>query len=203
MKSHRSLIIALGAAVVVVGIVVALIVNNNSNSRFRRFSIDSDSMLNILTDGDSVKVDTEYYDNHKIQRGDIVAYKIRSTHQAELCFGPRDGHLIQRVIALPNDAITIEYGLVIVNGKKVKEPYTLPSRNVGETDIPNTKIPPSNVWIMGDNRISTTKDSRCAGPIPESAIVGKVVKILENPSNTQNVDNSCDPVDILLCGTGE
>lgn len=82
--------------------------------------------------------------------------------------------LIKRVIAVEGQTIDIEDGSVIVDGKRLDEPYTHGKRTEpGPVPLPLT-IPEGYVWVMGDNRPNST-DSRSFGPVPMSSVHGKAV----------------------------
>jgi len=78
--------------------------------------------------------------------------------------------LIKRVVALPGETVEAHGGHVSVNGKPLDESY-LP-KGVSTSTFEPRKIPPGQVWVMGDNR-SNSKDSRYFGPISQSLIVGR------------------------------
>ncbi|MDI6692992.1 MAG: signal peptidase I [Anaerosomatales bacterium] len=82
--------------------------------------------------------------------------------------------LIKRVIAVEGQTIDIEDGSVIVDGKRLDEPYTHGKRTEpGPVPLPLT-IPKGYVWVMGDNRPNSS-DSRVFGPVPMRSIHGKAV----------------------------
>ncbi|MEA2686818.1 MAG: mitochondrial inner rane protease subunit 1, partial [Actinomycetota bacterium] len=49
------------------------------------------------------------------------------------------------------------------------------------TDIARQRVPDDRFWVMGDNR-PVAEDSRQFGPIPESAIEGRVLFRVWPPS---------------------
>ncbi|GAV31281.1 signal peptidase I [Coriobacteriaceae bacterium EMTCatB1] len=82
--------------------------------------------------------------------------------------------LIKRVVAVEGQTIDIEDGSVIVDGKRLDEPYTHGKRTEpGPVPLPLT-IPKGYVWVMGDNRPNSS-DSRVFGPVPMRSIHGKAV----------------------------
>jgi len=104
-----------------------------------------------------------------------------------------DGELwVKRVIAGPGDSVSIDGGLVYVNGEKLSETYTTGKKtssysgeyNEGFSDGPKMKevrreweIPKkgeegSGWFVLGDNR-ENSFDSRSFGPIPDNSIRGR------------------------------
>jgi signal peptidase I len=103
-----------------------------------------------------------------IVRGDVVIVQVP---------GGGGGVLPRRVIGLPGDRVTCctTGGQVTVDGKALAEDYLTPGPTTKYSTMPLSKIvPQGNVWVMGDNRADAA-DSREWGPLPTSAIVGRVV----------------------------
>ena len=143
------------------------------------FYIPSPSMYPTLKEGDRVLVNKLSYRLHDVNRGDVVVFE-RPASEAPSAIP----ELIKRVIGLPGDAITFRGGRVYVNGTPLDESY-LPSGVTTSADFAPNRctveapclVPPSAVWVMGDNR-NDSKDSRYFGPIPESSIVGRAFVIV-------------------------
>ena len=83
------------------------------------FRIPSDSMVPTLLDGDRVLVNKLSYDAHDINRGDVVVFE----RPPGLPASPDDpDDLIKRVIGLPGERIEARDGIVIVDGRELREP---------------------------------------------------------------------------------
>lgn len=99
------------------------------------------------------------------EKGDVIAFYYNNKI------------LLKRVIAVSGDIVDIEDdGTVLVNGKKIDEPY-IDEKALGECDIDLPyQVPDERIFVMGDHR-STSIDSRTKriGCIAEEAVVGKVV----------------------------
>ncbi len=79
--------------------------------------------------------------------------------------------LVKRVIGLPGEEISIDYGAVYINNRRLSEPYVV--NNDMYTMMP-IRIPPDTVFVMGDNRPSSG-DSRLFGPVPRANLLGVVL----------------------------
>ncbi len=106
------------------------------------------------------------YFGRNIERDDIVSFKNQKTIEiTKQEYGVGVG-FIKRVIGLPGDTIELRGGIVYLNGKPLKEPYTAkPQSTFGEgflSDCHIIKVPNDDVFVMGDNRKSSD-DSRDIG----------------------------------------
>ncbi|MDO8987623.1 MAG: signal peptidase I [Coriobacteriia bacterium] len=89
---------------------------------------------------------------------------------------------IKRVVALQGQQVDLESGAVMVDGKKIAEPYThgLPSEPI-TIKLPLT-APLGYVWVMGDNR-TNSKDSRFFGPVPITSIIARALCVYWPPQH--------------------
>jgi len=160
------------------------------------FSIPSSSMEPQLQPGDRVLVSRTAYRLHDPNRGDIVVFDAPSSlpvdepllegvaNDALESIGlrePGEDELIKRVIALPGETISARDGQVVVDGRRVVEPY-LPE-DVTTDDFGPVEVPDGHVFVLGDNRGSSS-DSRVIGPVAVDAIVGRAVARIWPPSRT-------------------
>ncbi len=152
------------AAVLVVAVGVAVGIRTFV---VQTFYIPSESMVPTLMVGDRILVDKLSYHLHAVHRGDVVVF---GRPPGETADNVKD--LVKRVIGLPGDVISSVSGHVDIDGKPLAEPW-LP-HGVITTGIETQKIPPSEYFVMGDNR-TDSQDSRYFGPIRRSLIVGHVV----------------------------
>lgn len=126
--------------------------------------IDGDSMLPGLHHGDRVLVTRGYAEP---SHGDVV-------HIVD--FGPRDRvgrQLVKRVVAIPGDTVRVESGRVILNGVEQELGADV---LVSDNDRSDTEVVVGNghVYVLGDNR-PVSLDSRFFGPVPLTAISGRLV----------------------------
>jgi len=167
---------------------------------FEPFRIPSGSMMPTLLQGDFIFVkkysyglrlpvtETKIVNTGEPERGDVVVFRL-----------PKDPKInyIKRVVGLPGDEIVYERHRLTINGEAVElEKASDATREVpkfveqlGERrhDILITNrnnslrdgtyvVPEGHYFVMGDNR-DNSRDSRFIGPIPESNLVGKAVRI--------------------------
>ena len=94
--------------------------------------------------------------------------------------------LIKRVIALPNETVTIKSCVVFIDGRELQEPYLeqdqllnpdASERCGSHTDLAPVLVPEDHVFVMGDNR-QQSFDSRDFGAIEESKVRGRAFVVL-------------------------
>lgn len=103
-----------------------------------------------------VEVFGKRYFNHILERGDIIAFQNKMTEETtKKQYGEATGY-IKRVIALPGDTIELRNGLVYLNSKPLKEPYTAGAHSTfAEEFLSECKkitVPSGKIFVMGDNR---------------------------------------------------
>lgn len=146
---------------------------------FQAFYIPSESMKPTLNVGDRVLVNKLSYDLHDVNRGDIAVFEAPPLAQSG---DIKD--LVKRVIGLPGETVTADGGTVVVDGRRLSEPYLPKGTTTSFPDVPpgcgapadgqnGCVVPEGHLFMMGDNR-EASKDSRVFGPIAESTIVGRV-----------------------------
>ena len=145
--------------------VILFLVINTISARVR---VDGFSMLPTLENGEFVLVNRLAYRFGEPERGDIIVF--RSLLASE--------DLIKRVIGLPGDTVMVEGSVVSINGTVIDEPYIAASPLYTGT----WKVPPGNLFVMGDNR-NDSSDSHSWGFLPMENIIGKAVLVYWTFSN--------------------
>ncbi len=122
------------------------------------------SMYDTLNDGDMLVTSRISYILGEPQRGDIVVLNAPDS--------PGEDY-VKRVIAMPNEQLDIEGGLVYIDGKLLPENYLDGVFTDGDIHM---VIPDGYYFVMGDNR-GVSRDSReeSVGVISGDNIHGKAV----------------------------
>ena len=147
----------------------------------QQFYISGPSMQTTLLENNRVLVNKLSYRLHDVRRGDVVVFDRVTTNDGVVAHDD----LIKRVIAVGGDTVSISQCNVIVNGKKIDEPY-LDAKSGGSQnlvdrcrviDLAEQTIPKDKIFVMGDNRAESF-DSRSFGPIDKELIVGRAFAIV-------------------------
>lgn len=141
------------------------------------FYIPSNSMYPTLIASDQVAVETFSKNFADPRRGDIVVFTPPGKFY-EVVEGmdktKRPVELIKRVVAVEGDTVEVRKGLLLVNDKKIYEPYV--SETIRYT-LQKMTVPAGCVFVLGDNR-NLSDDSHKWGALPLSRINGKAFYIL-------------------------
>ena len=71
-------------------------------------------------------------------------------------------HLVKRIVGLPGENLEISRGRVFVDGGDIAEPWAR-----GDTQPDGFwVVGDDHVFVLGDNRVEATDDSRTLGPVP-------------------------------------
>ena len=126
------------------------------------FRIPSDSMAPTLRAGDRVLVDKRAYDGGAPRRGDLAVFR-----------APRTGEiLLKRIVAVGGDTVGIEDGVLVVDGRRPREPYADPDA-IDSVYFGPVRVRRGAVFVLGDNR-ANSEDSRAFGAVPTSRLIGRV-----------------------------
>lgn len=145
--------------------------------------VSSDSMENTLHDGDYLLIEristdhpNHWWDGPEPHRGQIIVF--HSTINSNEV-------VVKRVIASEHDWVSIQDGIVILNGTKLREPYVrwqmgynpvayswpIHGNRPGAGAI---EVPEGSYFVLGDNR-GVSFDSRQFGSVPHRDVIGVVV----------------------------
>ena len=149
-------------------LVLAVVLFLGINAISARVRVDGYSMRPTLEDGEFVLVSKLNYQFGEVERGDIVVFHYPMNPRQEL---------IKRVIGLPGDTVTVQEGVVAVNGQSLNEPYVAAAPlYAGEWSVPDGQL-----FVLGDNR-NDSSDSHSWGFLPFENVVGKAVVIYWPPA---------------------
>ena len=178
----------------------ALLVLFGTSTLLQAYIVPTGSMENTVMIGDYVLVDKLAYapagplakrilPYQEVQRGDIIVFRYP--------LNIRENY-VKRVIGVPGDRIRFDNKQLILNGKRMREPYVrhLPEQqsrylNYFPSEVPDfvlypralqmlanhvrdgeLVVPEGQYFALGDNR-DNSADSRVWGLVPQENIVGK------------------------------
>jgi signal peptidase I len=126
-----------------------------------------ESMAPTLRSGGLYVLNTRYYRDHPVERGDIIVFHYRG----ETC--------IKRVYALPGERLfLLQYP--DGDGNQIVEPADLAAmRRVQQSghlvgrQLSELTVPPGHCFVVGDNQ-TVSWDSRSFGCLPKEAILGRL-----------------------------
>ena len=160
------------------------------------FFIPSSSMEPTLDVGDRVLVNKVVYRLHPPRRGDVIVFEdphpspepgrnpLSALAQwvVEGLGASTSPHkdFIKRVIGLPGETIEIRRGRVLIDGKRIREPYLNDLKDL--RDFGPHRVPAGSLFVMGDNRNNSNDSRGTLGDIPGDKIVGQAFVTIWPPS---------------------
>lgn len=128
--------------------------------------VADNSMAGTLNKYDWVVIATDKRQPGQVQRGDVVLLIHPETNR----------EVLQRVVALPGERVTVHGGGLFIDGYWQAEYYVDDLRN--QQRIPEgvveTTVPEDQLFVLADNR-DYSRDSRYWGALPTDRILGKQV----------------------------
>lgn len=153
---------------IAVGVMAALLIEIVALQPFR---VSGESMEPNFQNNERVIIDkiTPKFADYK--HGDVIVFLLKDTER-----GPE--HLIKRIVALPNERIMIINRAITIYSAEHPDGLTLDEsryrpRITREQPV-DVQLQSDEYFVLGDNR-AMSKDSEIFGPIPKSAIVGRVL----------------------------
>jgi signal peptidase I len=144
---------------VVIAIVVIIFI-------YQPVKVEGTSMMPGLVDQERIFVNKFIYrfGIGDIQRGDLVVFWYPFDQSKSY---------IKRIIGLPGDVVSIDRGVVSIDGKPIEEDY-VPGEYRDTISMPAKTVEPDHYFVLGDHR-NSSNDSRNWGLVPRSCIYGKAV----------------------------
>ena len=164
----------LGEFLVILVITFALVFGVVRPFVMEAFYIPSESMVPTFEVGDRVFVNKFIYRFREPKQGEIVVFKSIEGEQEDL---------IKRVVGVPGDTITLDNGMLLVNGVPKDEPYVNHQLPDPSSFGPIT-VPEGKVFVLGDNR-ANSRDSRFFGPLPIQDVEGEAFVIFWPPGRAR------------------
>jgi signal peptidase I len=160
-KRRRPSGLAVGFALVAVLVLVRIFVAEP-------FRIPSESMAPTLRPGDQTLV--AKLGGKSPRRGELVAF-----HSPQ-----NDEVMLKRVVAVAGDTVGLEDGVLVVNGRKVREAYADP-KAIDSVYVGPVRVRAGTIFVLGDNR-ANSEDSRDFGAVRTDSIIGRAVARVWPPS---------------------
>ena len=135
---------------------------------FEPMRVKGTSMENTLLPGDYMAVEKLSYIVTPMKRGDVV-----------ICYYPNNDEYtcVKRIIGLAGDTITIEGGVVSVNGVRLQEDYV--TTGMTPKHDGTYEVEEGCIFVMGDNRlVSRDSTDGMVGNIPAERVIGRVRRVL-------------------------
>lgn len=145
-----------------------------------RVRVEGFSMLPTLDNNQYVLVSRLTPRFSELERGDIIVFRPPMYPEADwlerlLGFPTIPGQYedyIKRVIGLPGETVTVENGVVKINGTTLVEPYIAEAPDYSGEWI----VPEGYLFVLGDNRNSSS-DSHSWSYLPIEDVLGKAVLV--------------------------
>lgn len=164
------------ALVIVTGLVLPMVLRFMLNISTARVRHDGYSMGTTLPNGSYILADRLAYRQNNPQRGDIIIFNFP--------LNP-DQDLIKRVVGLPGETITVQDGIVSVNGSPLEETYITSAPLYNGT----WEVPEGQYFVLGDNR-NDSRDSHQWGFLPHENIIARAVWIYFPVENFGKIDDA-------------
>lgn len=162
-------------------LVLAVVLYFGINAVSARVRVDGFSMRPTLQDGEYILVNKLAYKFVEPMRGDIVVFVFPINPEEDL---------IKRIIGLPGDTITVQDGVLSINGVAMNEPYI----NAPPAYNGTWQVSEGELFVLGDNR-NDSRDSHQWGLLPVENIIGRAVLIYWPPEEWQVIRHT-NQVDI-------
>jgi signal peptidase I len=135
------------------------------------YRVEGDSMLPTLLAGDYLLVRGAGASKRPPARGEVVVAALEGCERS----------ILKRVVGLPGERITFSEGMLLINGRKLVEPYLRGLPPYLGLDNFYFTLGLDEYFLMGDNRAHST-DSRHYGPLRGCQIAAKAVWRVWPPS---------------------
>jgi signal peptidase I len=162
-------------------LVLAVVLYFGINAVSARVRVDGFSMRPTLQDGEYILVNKLAYKFTEPMRGDIVVFVFPINPEEDL---------IKRIIGLPGDTITVQDGVLSINGVAMDEPYI----NAPPAYNGTWQVSEGELFVLGDNR-NDSRDSHQWGLLPVENVIGRAVLIYWPPEEWQVIRHT-NQVDI-------
>ena len=119
-----------------------------------------------------------------VQRGEVVAYFVPSADDTQYS----GEALLGRIAGLPGDAITVESGLIHVNGQSTGIKFDM--QDSGGTKLKKTGNVPQTRYLILTEAGDTAPDSRTLGFIAHDLLIGPATRVWWPPQRMRSLASS-------------
>jgi signal peptidase I len=145
-----------------------------------RVRVEGYSMLPTLDNNQFVLVSRLTPRFNDLERGDIIVFRPPMYPEAPWLdrvlgfptLSTEYEDYIKRVIGLPGETVSVQSGVVSINGGRLEEPY------IAEAPLYDGSwvVPEGNLFVLGDNR-NASSDSHSWSFLPIDSVLGKAVLV--------------------------
>jgi len=159
---------------IIIAIILALIIRTFI---VQAFKIPTGSMRPTLIEGDRILVNKFIYKFKEPERGDMLVFVSPEDKKKDF---------IKRLVALPEEAIEISNGTILIDDKAVSKDSIIREfyyYNRGDFSERGQAmhVPEDAYYVLGDNSLSS-RDSRYWGFLPKKYLLGKAFLIYWPPT---------------------
>ena len=138
---------------------------------FEPYKVEGTSMFPTLHNQERLIVNKFGYFLDDPKRNEIVVFRYPKDESRDF---------IKRVIAVGGDTVEMRDGAVLINGKKIDEPYTWKEdpKGLNHSNYRKSLVPKDHIFVLGDNR-NNSEDSRFADVdfVPLRLVKGKAAVV--------------------------
>ena len=153
---------------VLFAVVLALLVRE---FLFEPVRVKGASMRSTLENGELMLVTKLDYRLAEPKRQDVVICHYPGRYLDRWKLIPQ--YFVKRLIGLPGETVSMEEGVVYINGQPLDEPYLDPAHTRRKADMEPVPLGENEYFVLGDNR-DNSNDSRRVGPLARDMLVGHV-----------------------------
>lgn len=180
------------------------------------FYIPSQSMVPTLEEQDRIIVEKITYRFRDPGRGEVVVFAGDDLPQPDsstlstvvrgvgqfIGVVPMDARdFVKRVIGVPGDTVSIEDGVVNVNGTPIDEPYVV---NGDDRSFGAYEVPEGALFVLGDNRPNSADSRLGLGFVEIDDVVGRAAAVIWPPSNMGGLGTfGLDELDLDPAGSAQ
>lgn len=157
-------------------LVLAVVLFFGINAVSARVRVDGFSMRPTLQDGEYILINKLAYKLGEPMRGDIVVFVFPMNPEEDL---------IKRIIGLPGDTISVQGGVLSINGVAIDEPYI----NAPPAYSGTWQVAEGELYVLGDNR-NDSRDSHQWGLLPVENVIGRAVLIYWPPKEWKVIEHT-------------